>query len=94
MLELIGGHLSSIDFNFEALELVPEEFNQNPGDCQLTTNMTGDKRKSSSKAPKAATLLDASIDSVAEIIKAGEGILHIANEITLHTLLLTCLCSE
>ncbi|CAO3679321.1 unnamed protein product [Umbelopsis vinacea] len=34
--------------------------------------MTGDKRKSSSKATKAATLLDASIDSIAEIIKAGE----------------------
>jgi hypothetical protein len=56
--------------------------------------MTGDKRKSSSKATKAATLLDASIDSIAEIIKAGEGILHIANEISLNTLLLTCLCSE
>jgi hypothetical protein len=94
LFESIGGHLSSIDFNFEILELSPEEFNQNPEDCKLTTNMTGDKRKSSSKATKAATLLDASIDSVAEIIKAGEGILHIANEISLNILLLTCLCSE
>jgi hypothetical protein len=27
LLEWIGGHLSSVDFNFETLELAPEEFN-------------------------------------------------------------------
>ncbi|GAB5591832.1 Sir2 histone deacetylase Hst2 [Umbelopsis nana] len=66
----MGGKLSYINFDFDDLDLVPEQLTYNPKDRKL--NMAGDKTKSSSKAPKAATLRDSSIDAIAEIIKNGE----------------------